>query len=109
MATTFKLLKNGKQQKKTNAQKNKNKNKNKTKNPKQNKAKQKEKEMKTHLTKNKVLQKSRVKASPVYTFISILTHVKEFKKNPTKTKQTNKQRKKNEYPIDKYTKTDSFN
>jgi hypothetical protein len=96
MATTFKLLKNGKQQKKTNAQKNKNKNKNKTKNPKQNKAKQKEKEMKTHLTKNKVLQKSRVKASPVYTFISILTHVKEFKKPQQKpNKQTNKGKKMN--------------
>jgi hypothetical protein len=52
--------------------------------------------MKTHLTRNKVLQKSRVKASPAYTFISILTHVKAFKRPPTKTKHTNKQRKKNE-------------
>ena len=40
------------------------------------KQKQKQKEMKTHLSKNKVVQKSCFKASPVYTFISILTHVK---------------------------------
>jgi hypothetical protein len=45
--------------------------------------------MKTHLTKNKVVQKSCLKASPVYTFITILKN-----KKTTKTKQTNKQRKK---------------
>jgi len=44
--------------------------------PKLNQNKTKQKEMKTHLTKNKVVQKSRFKASPVYTFISILTHCK---------------------------------
>jgi hypothetical protein len=54
----------------------KTKNKNKSKQNKI-KQKQKQKEMKTHLTKNKVVQKSRFKASPVYTFISILTQVKE--------------------------------
>ena len=70
------------------------KTKTKQKKTKQNKTqnKTKQKEMKTQLTKSKVVQKSRVKASPVYTFISILTHVKEYKKT-TKTKQTNKEKK----------------
>ena len=81
MTATFKLLKNRKQQKQKCKKKQKQ-----TKNKKQKqietkqnkiKQKQKQKEMKTHLTKNKVVQKSRFKASPVYTFISILTHVKE--------------------------------
>ena len=58
---------------------------------KKHKTKHKQKEMKTHLTKNKVVQKSCLKASPVYTFITILKN----KKTTTKTKQTNKQRKKN--------------
>ena len=57
---------------------------------KKHKTKQKQKEMKTHLTKNKVVQKSCLKASPVYTFITILKN----KKTTTKTKQTNKRRKK---------------
>ena len=57
---------------------------------KKHKTKHKQKEMKTHLTKNKVVQKSCLKASPVYTFITILKN----KKTTTKTKQTNKQRKK---------------
>jgi hypothetical protein len=84
MATTFKLLKNGKQQTKKCTKKQKQ-----NKKP---KAKQNQKEMKTHLTKSKVVHKSRFKASPVYIFISILTHVKEYKKT-TKTKQTNKEKK----------------
>ena len=88
MATTFKLLKNGKQQTKKCTKKQKQNKKPKAK-P---KTKQNQKEMKTHLTKSKVVHKSRVKASPVYIFISILTHVKQYKKT-TKTKQTNKEKK----------------